>query len=186
MLQFVDEAAGTPWMRGTVSTPVGALALVWAGEAVVAASFGPEARAFWFGRRVAGGPVPAWLAELVAESLRRGLGHAKWSMLDPGLTPLARLAWQAAAEVPSGRLASYGDIARAIGRPRTARAVGAAMRRSTADLLIPTHRIVRHDGTPAPSQRGGVGDRLRAWERRAAGHDASRRAGSHRSPVGRG
>ena len=46
-----------------------------------------------------------------------------------------------------GSTASYGDIARRIGAPRAARAVGGALGRNPLSLLIPCHRIIAGDGT---------------------------------------
>jgi len=46
-----------------------------------------------------------------------------------------------------GRTASYGDIARRVGAPRSARAVGGALGRNPISLLIPCHRIIAGDGT---------------------------------------
>ncbi len=50
-------------------------------------------------------------------------------------------------DVPWGRTASYGEIARRVGSPRAARAVGGAVKRNPIALLIPCHRIVAADGT---------------------------------------
>jgi methylated-DNA-[protein]-cysteine S-methyltransferase len=50
------------------------------------------------------------------------------------------------AEIPWGVTASYGDIARRIGSPRAARAVGGALGRNPISLLIPCHRIIAADG----------------------------------------
>ena len=46
-----------------------------------------------------------------------------------------------------GRTASYGEIARRIGAPRAARAVGGALGRNPISLLVPCHRIIAGDGT---------------------------------------
>ena len=46
-----------------------------------------------------------------------------------------------------GRTASYGEIARQIGAPRAARAVGGAVGRNPISLLIPCHRVIAADGT---------------------------------------
>jgi len=46
-----------------------------------------------------------------------------------------------------GETASYGDIARRIGAPRAARAVGGALGRNPIGLLIPCHRVIAADGT---------------------------------------
>jgi methylated-DNA-[protein]-cysteine S-methyltransferase len=49
--------------------------------------------------------------------------------------------------VPWGRTATYGEIARRIGAPRAARAVGGALGRNPISLLIPCHRVIAGDGT---------------------------------------
>jgi methylated-DNA-[protein]-cysteine S-methyltransferase len=46
-----------------------------------------------------------------------------------------------------GETASYGGIARRIGAPRAARAVGGALKRNPISLLIPCHRVIAGDGT---------------------------------------
>ena len=53
-------------------------------------------------------------------------------------------------EIPRGRVASYGQIARLIGRERNARLVGRVL--SMADLYgdYPCHRVVNHAGRLAP------------------------------------
>jgi O-6-methylguanine DNA methyltransferase len=53
----------------------------------------------------------------------------------------------AVAEIPWGRTASYGDIARRIGAPGAARAVGGALGRNPISFLIPCHRVIAADGT---------------------------------------
>jgi methylated-DNA-[protein]-cysteine S-methyltransferase len=63
-----------------------------------------------------------------------------------------RPAWDRAvlgevAAIPWGRTASYGDIARRIGAPRAARAVGGALGRNPVGLLIPCHRVIAADGS---------------------------------------
>lgn len=64
-----------------------------------------------------------------------------------GLGTFARDVLRATRDVPFGEVASYGEIARRIGRPGAARAVGAALGRNPLPLVIPCHRIVRSDGT---------------------------------------
>jgi methylated-DNA-[protein]-cysteine S-methyltransferase len=51
------------------------------------------------------------------------------------------------AEIPWGTTASYGEIARRIGSPRAARAVGGAVGRNPVSLLVPCHRVIAGDGT---------------------------------------
>ena len=50
-------------------------------------------------------------------------------------------------DIPLGETASYGEIARRIGRRGAARAVGGAVGRNPITLLIPCHRVIAADGT---------------------------------------
>jgi methylated-DNA-[protein]-cysteine S-methyltransferase len=54
---------------------------------------------------------------------------------------------EAVAGVPWGSTASYGEIARRVGAPRAARAVGGAVGRNPIGLLIPCHRVIAADGS---------------------------------------
>ena len=54
--------------------------------------------------------------------------------------------------IPAGRVATYGDIAAAAGRPLASRAVGNVMR-TCEDLSVPCHRVIGSDG----SMRGYAG-----------------------------
>ena len=54
---------------------------------------------------------------------------------------------EAVARVPWGTTVSYGEIARRVGSPRAARAVGGAVGRNPVSLLIPCHRVIATDGT---------------------------------------
>lgn len=53
----------------------------------------------------------------------------------------------AVAEIPYGKTASYGDIARRVGSPRGARAVGQAVGANPIPLIIPCHRVIASDGS---------------------------------------
>ena len=50
--------------------------------------------------------------------------------------------WNALLQVPYGKTCSYGDIARAIGRPLASRAVGMANHNNPIAIIVPCHRIV--------------------------------------------
>ena len=54
--------------------------------------------------------------------------------------------WQALLDVGFGETASYGEIARAIGRPKSTRAVGAANGRNPISIIVPCHRIIGSSG----------------------------------------
>lgn len=54
------------------------------------------------------------------------------------------------AEIPEGHVASYGQIARLIGKDRNARLVGKALSQSGLYGEYPCHRVVNHAGRLAP------------------------------------
>lgn len=54
--------------------------------------------------------------------------------------------WRALLAIPEGRAVSYGDVARAVGRPGAARAVGGAVGANPVAWLIPCHRVLRSTG----------------------------------------
>jgi methylated-DNA-[protein]-cysteine S-methyltransferase len=54
--------------------------------------------------------------------------------------------WQALRAIPFGATTSYGAVARAIGQPGAARAVGAANNANPIALVIPCHRVIGADG----------------------------------------
>jgi AraC family transcriptional regulator of adaptative response/methylated-DNA-[protein]-cysteine methyltransferase len=89
--------------------------------------------------------------------------------LDVRGTRFQQQVWEALQRIPPGSTRTYGEIARAIGRPTAARAVGGACGSNRVAVLIPCHRAVRGDGDPG-GYRWGV-DRKQALlerERRAA------------------
>ena len=66
-------------------------------------------------------------------------------------------------QIPSGRVASYGQVARMVGEPRKARFVGYAMHASPGMAGgVPCHRVVFKDGTLCSGFAFGGRDRQRA------------------------
>jgi len=57
-----------------------------------------------------------------------------------------RKALQEVQAIPYGKTRTYGEIASALGNPRSARAVGAANRSNPIPIIIPCHRVVAADG----------------------------------------
>ncbi len=54
--------------------------------------------------------------------------------------------WEALSKIPLGSTVTYGDIARHIGLPKAARAVGTAIGKNPIPFLIPCHRVIRKMG----------------------------------------
>ena len=50
-------------------------------------------------------------------------------------------------KIPRGKTISYGDIAKSIGRPYAARAIGTAVGKNRISYFIPCHRVIKSDGT---------------------------------------
>lgn len=67
--------------------------------------------------------------------------------LAPEGTAFCRAAWRALAKVPYGTTVSYGELAKRIGRPKAARAVGAAVGANPLGIVIPCHRVIGADGS---------------------------------------
>jgi methylated-DNA-[protein]-cysteine S-methyltransferase len=54
--------------------------------------------------------------------------------------------WEALCRIPYGETVSYGEIAREIGAPTAARAVGLANGRNPVAVIVPCHRVIGADG----------------------------------------
>lgn len=95
--------------------------------------------------------------EILSESVR--WLDIYFSGRDPGFTPPLRAVstpfresvWELLAEVPYGKLVSYGDLAKMMeektGRRCSARAVGGAVGHNPVSLIIPCHRVIGSDGS---------------------------------------
>ena len=70
--------------------------------------------------------------------------------------------------IPWGTTASYGEIARRVGAPGAARAVGGAVGRNPVSLLVPCHRVIAADGTLGGYGGDGWGGRTAALDRKRA------------------
>ncbi len=64
----------------------------------------------------------------------------------PRGTPFQRSVWDQLAAIPYGGTTSYGAVAERLGKPRAARAVGAACRANPLPILVPCHRVVAGNG----------------------------------------
>lgn len=155
-------------------TAIGRCALVWRGGRVIGAAL-PEAsdeRArLSLARRFPAVPEadpPPFASAAIA---------AIQALLAGGPTDLAGIeldlegsdfelgVWQAARRIPCGEVRSYGDIAREIGAPQSAQAVGVALGRNPAPILVPCHRVLAADGRSGGfSAPGGVATKFRILE----------------------
>ena len=87
------------------------------------------------------GDIAARVRALIAEP-----GAVADLPLDAQGTALQRAVWSALRAIPAGAVASYADVARAIGRPSAVRAVAQACGANPLAVVTPCHRVVRSDG----------------------------------------
>ena len=139
-----------PW--GAVHAAATERGIVAVESLATTASFVRRLAARLHGRvRPGGTGSAAAIVERTAQTLAEYLaGHAvPW---DQPLDLADRPAWDRAVldsvrTVPWGSVTSYGRVARRIGRPGAARAVGGAIGRNPIGIVVPCHRVVSGDGT---------------------------------------
>ncbi|MDE3103773.1 MAG: methylated-DNA--[protein]-cysteine S-methyltransferase [Acidobacteriota bacterium] len=81
----------------------------------------------------------------VASQLTEHPGAAEFP-LDVRATAFQHRVWKALQQIPRGETRSYGQVAAALGMPRAARAVGAAIGSNPVALVVPCHRVVGSKG----------------------------------------
>ncbi len=91
-------------------------------------------------------------------------------------TPFQRKVYEALLRIPKGQVRTYAEVARMVGRPKAARAVGQACRSNRWAPAIPCHRVVAAGGRLGGySGPGGLSAKRRLLERErvAARHHQS-------------
>ena len=111
------------------------------------------------------GPVPRAIADI--QALLRGESKTLRAIpLDMSrVAPFNARVYDTARSIAPGKTRTYGDIARAIGQPEGARAVGQALGRNPFPIVVPCHRVIGADGRMIGfSANGGVTTKLRMLE----------------------
>ena len=124
----------------TVDSPIGELLLVADGDALCEIRF--DARHAPEGSRRANGGV---LTEAVRQlhEYAEGVRTTFELPLRPRFGgPFERRVWALVAAIPYGTTATYGELARRLGAPGAARAVGAANGRNPLPIVVPCHRVL--------------------------------------------
>ncbi len=67
--------------------------------------------------------------------------------LDPRGSEFQKTVWQALRRIPFGATRSYAQLARELGKPGAARAVGAANGKNPLSIIVPCHRVIGADGS---------------------------------------
>lgn len=132
---------------------------------------------------VRGDSHPVQAPEEIARLIRRIARHleaGRDSFADvrvdlEGVGKFDRSVFQAVREIPPRKTATYGELARRIGRAKAARAVGAALSRNPIPIIIPCHRVIGSNGALVGfSARGGTRLKERLLSIEGAGYAARR------------
>lgn len=84
-------------------------------------------------------------------------------------SPFQLKVWEALMAIPDGASVTYGSLARKIGQPSAARAVGSAVGANPLAWIIPCHRVIRQQGEPGGYRWGAV------TKRAVIGYESARR-----------
>jgi methylated-DNA-[protein]-cysteine S-methyltransferase len=139
-------------MHKTISTSIGDLTLI-ADEsgAITGVEFGGRRAAAPARAAAAGGEDGAAATlDAAATQLREYLAGERTDFdlpLEPHGNPFELLVWQELVRIPYGETASYGEVARRIGHPGAARAVGRANARNPIAIVVPCHRVIGSTGS---------------------------------------
>lgn len=126
----------------SMDSPIGPLTLVSGADGLRSIVFG--------GQAPDGAELDARAHASVVSQLNeyfRGQRRAFDIPLAPHGTPFRRSVWRQLLRIPFGETRTYGDIARAMGNPGAARAVGMANHDNPIPIVIPCHRVVGADGS---------------------------------------
>jgi methylated-DNA-[protein]-cysteine S-methyltransferase len=124
-----------------IDTPMGRLTVASTERGIASIQFGESVRA-----DVAPDSTTRETAEQLAEYFQ-GKRTQFELPLDVQGTPFQKAVWNELLRIPYGETRSYGEIAKAIGRPGAARAVGMANHDNPIAIVIPCHRVVGKDGS---------------------------------------
>lgn len=138
---------------GPVASPLGDLIVAWRSTGITFVGFvraGDPGAARELAERRLRRPLrsaepPDWVVGALARFFKTW--QTDTSRVDIScLSEFEQAALHKAAQIPPGQVRSYGWIAREIGHPQAARAVGQAMARNPVALLFPCHRVVDANG----------------------------------------
>lgn len=119
-------------MQLTVETPIGPLKITYRGEYIIniaESDLSPRAEC----------------PEQISDYFNGTLTNFTYPIKLTG-TPFQIKVWEQTIKIPYGQTQTYAQIARAIGHPNSARAVGTALGHNPILLIVPCHRVVASNG----------------------------------------
>ena len=146
-MNLTDIAANTLVAQCRIETPLGPLTLVTTARGLAAALF--DAQQHHPGKlTLPDDPQHPLLAQAVTEfAAYFDNPETVFTVpLDAQGSDFQKVVWKLLLGIAPGRLSTYGQIARQMGRADCARAVGSAVGRNPISIIVPCHRVVGHDG----------------------------------------
>jgi AraC family transcriptional regulator of adaptative response/methylated-DNA-[protein]-cysteine methyltransferase len=155
--QYRAGGAGVAISYATLETPAGLMMIGATDRGICFVQFGDSetelaaalrreyAAAHVAAMRAPGDPQLQRWAEAIAAHLTGHQPHLDLP-LDIRASAFQMRVWNCIRSIPYASVASYGEVAAAIGSPRSARAVARACASNVAAILIPCHRVIRGDG----------------------------------------
>ena len=149
-------AEGPLWYDVLARSPIGPVFVAVSGRGLYSVRFGLSERAFVAGLRHGSGrgQAPARSAAragLAARQMGQYLAGRRNAFDLPvdlsAMTSFQREVLLAACQIPRGQVRTYSEIARQIGRPKAARAVGQALAQNPVPIVVPCHRVLAADGS---------------------------------------
>jgi O-6-methylguanine DNA methyltransferase len=147
----------------SIATPLGIFIAEYSENGLAGLSF-PDRKPDSAGRE-SGEPkispkVRDWhrMTETALKKMLSGEEPAKFPPLDMQGTEFQKSVWREMLKIPYGKTKSYGEVARAVGKPKAVRAVGGACGANSIPVLVPCHRVLA-----ANNKIGGFGSGL-GWK----------------------
>ena len=141
----------------TTASPLGRMLVAATPAGVCAITFGRDdaeviadlRKRFDKAQLVSAKGTTGWLAEAVAFVLSQTTEHplAATFPLDVRATAFQQRVWKALQQIPRSETRSYSQLAREIGSPTAARAIGAAIGLNPVAIVVPCHRVIGQDGS---------------------------------------
>jgi methylated-DNA-[protein]-cysteine S-methyltransferase len=157
-------------------TAIGPCGIAWTADALAAVQLPETSRAGTLRRLQRAlledapeAAPPAWVAAAIGriqrllEGARDDLADLALDMTD--LPPFHQRVYEITRAIPPGEVLTYGEVARRVGEPGAARAVGQALGRNPFAPVIPCHRVLAAGGRSGGfSAEGGAQTKLRMLE----------------------
>ena len=144
VVSSAEHGTLTPMRYAIMDTPVGPLTLASSEKGLCLVHFG---RAIPNGATVDVEANRVFITQL-EQYFKGERRHFDFQLdFDANGTQFQVAVWRALLNIPYGQTCSYGDIAKAVGKPGAARAVGMANHENPIAIVVPCHRVVGQNGS---------------------------------------